>query len=240
LATAGPGTLLELPQNFAEVAGKETIEVAAEKAGFGNKETYRQAKAVTEHATLELGKAVEAELGKRQGQRTDLATAGQGTLLELPANWPEVAGKETRELAAKKAGFDSEATYRRAKSVTEHATPELGKAVEAELKEAGERRGRPKQDNEQQNELLEISQNFGELSGKKNYEVAAEKAGFNNPETYRQAKSVTEHATPELVEAMDQGKVAISTAATSPRVNRQWLRRWRIPINNRARKALRY
>ena len=27
-------------QNFAEAKGKETIEIAAEKSGFGNKETY--------------------------------------------------------------------------------------------------------------------------------------------------------------------------------------------------------
>ena len=37
-----------------------------------------------------------------------------------------------------------------------------------------ERRGRPKQGGE------DISQNFGELFGKKNYEVAADKAGFGN------------------------------------------------------------
>ena len=37
----------ELPQNFAEAAGKETREIAAQKAGFGNAETYRQAKTVS-------------------------------------------------------------------------------------------------------------------------------------------------------------------------------------------------
>ena len=43
-----------LPQNFAEVAGKETRQVAAEKAGFGNAETYRQAKTVVTQAEPEL------------------------------------------------------------------------------------------------------------------------------------------------------------------------------------------
>lgn len=43
LANENQAGLLELPSNLKEVAGKETIEVAAGKAGFGNKETYRQA-----------------------------------------------------------------------------------------------------------------------------------------------------------------------------------------------------
>ena len=37
-----------------------------------------------------IGKAVEAELGKRQGQRTDLANENQGGLLELSSNCDEV------------------------------------------------------------------------------------------------------------------------------------------------------
>ena len=72
---------------------------------------------------------------------------------------------------------------------------------------AGERRGRPKQGNEQQGELVEpeLPQNFAEVAGKETRQVAAEKAGFGNAETYRQAKTVTEKAAPELVEAVDQG-----------------------------------
>jgi len=111
-------------------------------------------------------------------------------------------------------------------------------AIEAELKEAGERRGRPKQDNEQQQELGEIVANWPQFeqpdSGQKTRELAAQKAGFDSEQTYRRAKSVTEHATLELVEAMDQGKVAISIAATSPRANRRWRRPWRIQMQRRA------
>ncbi len=33
-----------LPQNFVDAVGTESAEIAAQKAGFGNKETYRQAK----------------------------------------------------------------------------------------------------------------------------------------------------------------------------------------------------
>lgn len=79
---------------------------------------------------VEIGKAVEAELGKRQGQRTDLANENQVGLLELPVNCKEVAGKQTAAIAADRAGFDSEATYRRAKTVAHHATPELAQAMD--------------------------------------------------------------------------------------------------------------
>lgn len=81
---------------------------------------------------VEIGKAVEEELGKRQGQRTDLANEGQESLLgELPVNCKEVAGKQTAAIAADKAGFDSEATYRRAKIVVEKAAPELVQAMDS-------------------------------------------------------------------------------------------------------------
>lgn len=66
----------------------------------------------------------------------------------------------------------------------------IGAAIEAELK-ATERRGRPKADNGQAGLLeQEIDQNFGQLKGARSYEVAAEKSGFGNAETYRQAKAV--------------------------------------------------
>jgi N6-adenosine-specific RNA methylase IME4/ParB-like chromosome segregation protein Spo0J len=80
---------------------------------------------------VEIGKAIEAELGNRQGQRTDLANAGQGSLLadELRKNFCEVT-KRTDQVAAEKAGFGNETTYRQAKAVTEHATPELVEAMD--------------------------------------------------------------------------------------------------------------
>jgi hypothetical protein len=64
-----------------------------------------------------IGKAIEAEIGKRQGQRTDKG---------LPVNCAEVEpGVETREVAAAKAGFDSASTYERAKRVVEKAVDEV-------------------------------------------------------------------------------------------------------------------
>ncbi len=66
---------------------------------------------------------------------------------------------------------------------------------------------------ERQGSLLgELRKNFCEVN-KRTDQVAAEKAGFGNETTYRQAKTVAHHATPELAQAMDQGHVAISTAA---------------------------
>ena len=91
----------------------------------------------------------------------------------------------------------------------------IGKAVEEELGKI-ERRGRPKAEHPDQESLIEegeIRENFPELSGKRTDEIAAKTAGFGNRKTYQQAKTVTEKATPELVAAMDQGTIAISTAA---------------------------
>ena len=79
----------------------------------------------------------------------------------------------------------------------------IGKQIEALL--AG-RRG------SNQYRLKELPQNFGEaLLGKETADVAAEKAGFGNPETYRQAKRVVEEGSDALIEAVDDG-LAVSTA----------------------------
>jgi len=58
-----------------------------------------------------------------------------------------------------------------------------------------------------------IRQNFAELpKGKTTREIAAEKAGFGNPETYRQAKHVVDHAPQEITDQMDQGDLSINKA----------------------------
>ena len=70
-----------------------------------------------------IGKALEVELGDRQGQRTDR---------ELPEYIPEVEpGVETREFAAKKAGFGNYKTYEQAKKVVDQGAPELVAAMDA-------------------------------------------------------------------------------------------------------------
>lgn len=50
----------ENPQKFAEIArGQETRDFAAKKAGFGNRETFRQAEHVVQHAEPELVEAMD-------------------------------------------------------------------------------------------------------------------------------------------------------------------------------------
>ena len=48
----------------------------------------------------------------------------------------------------------------------------------------------------------------------KTRDIAAKAAGFGCEKTYRQAKHVVNHGTPELVSAMDNGAISISAAAT--------------------------
>jgi hypothetical protein len=58
----GQRTDLQLPQNFAEIeTGVETREIAAQKAGFGNRTTYAQACKVVEQAGEELIARMDAE-----------------------------------------------------------------------------------------------------------------------------------------------------------------------------------
>ena len=61
--------------------------------------------------------------------------------------------------------------------------------------------------------LLQLPPNLEEVKGKETAQIAAEKSGFGSKNTYRDAKTVAHHAAPELAQAMDQGRVAISTAA---------------------------
>ncbi len=49
--------------------------------------------------------------------------------------------------------------------------------------------------------------------GQKTRDAAAERAGFGNHETYRQAAKVVENGTPRLIQAMDEGRVSISAAS---------------------------
>jgi ParB-like chromosome segregation protein Spo0J len=69
-----------------------------------------------------IAKAIERQIGNRQGQRTDK---------ELRGFFPEVApGKRTREAAAEKAGFGNDKTYRQAAKVVENGTARLIQAMD--------------------------------------------------------------------------------------------------------------
>ena len=65
-----------------------------------------------------IAKAIEEEIGNRQGKRTDL---------ELPVVRPEVTGNETRAIAAEKAGFGTVV------AVVENHTPKSGMTFAVEL-----------------------------------------------------------------------------------------------------------
>ncbi len=71
-----------------------------------------------------IAETMRAEIGSRQGKRTDKQ--------QLPLNGAEVpAGKETRDIVAERAGFDSHSEYERAKAVVEKGTPELIAAMDS-------------------------------------------------------------------------------------------------------------
>lgn len=81
------------------------------------------------------------------------------------------------------------------KDFTQSERVAIAKAIESEL---GERRGRPSK---------EKCKNFNELKEKRTDEIAAEKAGFGNHVTYRQAKKVVEEGTSELIAALDEDRM---------------------------------
>jgi ParB family chromosome partitioning protein len=79
----------------------------------------------------------------------------------------------------------------------------IAKAIERQI---GNRRGQ-RTDQERVGKIPQVE------PGKKTREAAAEKAGFGNDKTYRQAAKVVENGTPRLIQAMDQGRVSISAAS---------------------------
>jgi ParB family chromosome partitioning protein len=81
----------------------------------------------------------------------------------------------------------------------------IGKAVEERTKE---RRGR---DN---------PQNLAELRGKETRTIAAEKSGFGNAETYRQAKTIVDSGAQELIAAVDEGDISIAAGASIAKLPR--------------------
>lgn len=88
----------------------------------GERDENEVRKDFTSSERVAIGRAIESQIGNRQGQRTDKG---------LPVNLPEVAKhKETRRTAAEKAGFGSETAYRQAKTVVDKGIPELVEKVD--------------------------------------------------------------------------------------------------------------
>jgi ParB-like chromosome segregation protein Spo0J len=63
------------------------------------------------------------------------------------------------------------------------------------------------------NGVPKARQKLDKLRGERTDDYVAEKAGFGNRQTYRQAAKVVENGTPTLIQAMDSGRVSISAAA---------------------------
>jgi ParB-like chromosome segregation protein Spo0J len=79
---------------------------------------------------LAIADAIEEQIGKRQGRRTELR--GNCPEVGLVGNCPQVRGGEkTREVAACKAGFGSEKERRRTREVVINGAPELVEAMDA-------------------------------------------------------------------------------------------------------------
>jgi len=79
----------------------------------------------------------------------------------------------------------------------------IAKAIE---KQIGKRQGQ-RTDKQLRGKIPEVE------NGKRTREVAAERAGFGNDKTYRQASKVVANGTSRLIQAMDSGKVSISAAS---------------------------
>ena len=73
-----------------------------------------------------------------------------------------------------------------------------------------ERRGRPS-DKSATNAADKSAPNGANLSGRTD-DYVARLVGFGSANTYRRARTVVEHGTPELVAAMDSGDVSINAA----------------------------
>lgn len=97
-------------------------------------------------------------------------------------------------------GENAENEIRKDFTVSERVA--IAAAIREEL---GSRQGQ-RTDKELVQEIAEVPK------GQKTADFAAKKAGFGNRETFRQAEHVVTHAEPELVEAMDSGKVSILAA----------------------------
>ena len=90
----------------------------------------------------------------------------------------------------------------------------IARAIAEEMEE---RRGRPSKEKGQNFVQLSDDENRAVERGQKTAEFAAKKAGFGNRETFRQAETVVVKAEPELVEAMDSGKVSVFSAYKASR-----------------------
>ncbi len=89
-------------------------------------------KSFTPSERVAIARAIEDELKAMERRGRPKAETGQGELIEseIPAYLPELRGRETRDIAAERAWFESTTTYRQAKTVVKEAVPELVAAMD--------------------------------------------------------------------------------------------------------------
>jgi len=93
----------------------KTVNVSSIAAGEYAENEVRKDFTISERVAI--GDAVAAEIGNRQGQRTDQKEVGNAEPVE---NFPQVSqGQKTRQVAAQRAGFGNETTYHQAKLAVE-------------------------------------------------------------------------------------------------------------------------
>lgn len=164
-------------------------------------------------ALIAIGERHRRDFGDIESLAASIKRVGLIHPICIDSNYRLIAG-ERRLLAYKQLGHDrilatilpianilqgekDENDERKDFTVSEQVA--IGEALEQEM---GERRTNTKNLDQE---------NFPGLGDTR--DLAAKQAGFNNGKTYEQAKKVVTHAEPEVVEAMDNGQIAISTAA---------------------------
>jgi N6-adenosine-specific RNA methylase IME4 len=173
-------------------------------------------------ASITVGKRFRRAMGDIDSLARSIADIGLLHPIVLNTDRKLIVG-ERRFLAAKMLGWktipatildldaliDAEADENRIrKAFTPSERVAIGRALESQL---GERQGK-------RADLGKLPQKFAEVAGRETRDVAAEKAGFDNHTTYEQAKAVIDSGVLELVEAMDDDRIAISLAAAATRL----------------------
>ena len=85
----------------------------------GEHDANAYAKPWTPSEQVAIADAMVAEMEERRGRPGN-----------IPDNYPELRGRETRSVAAEKAGFGSDFTYRQARTVVQKGVPELVEAMD--------------------------------------------------------------------------------------------------------------
>lgn len=133
---------------------------------------------------VEIGKALEGELAAKAAQRKKSGVAN------LPENFPGGVG-DTRDLAAKAAGFGNGKTYEQAKSVVDSGVPELVEAMDAgsvSVSAAASITSLPK---EEQSELIQAGPKAVKAAAAK--QRAKPKKGAKADAIREEIKAVKEH-----------------------------------------------